>query len=61
MLGARKVRFSRESSELIAKMQILASYREEQVKQIDIPRKHFILDEDLIKLCQALPVTEEDF
>ena len=42
-------------------MQILARYREEQVKQINIPRRHFIIDEDLIKLCQALPVTAEDF
>ncbi|WP_342269703.1 ribonuclease D [Rickettsia endosymbiont of Orchestes rusci] len=57
----QKVRFRRESSEFIAKMQILARYREEQVKQINIPRRHFIIDEDLIKLCQALPVTAEDF
>ncbi|MFY9589984.1 ribonuclease D [Rickettsia endosymbiont of Halotydeus destructor] len=57
----RKVRFYRESEEFITKMQILASYREEQVKHLDIPRKHFILDEDLIMLCQALPVTEENF
>jgi ribonuclease D len=43
---------------IIPRLQILASYREEQAQLIDIPRKHFILDEDLVKLCKTLPITK---
>jgi ribonuclease D len=42
-------------------MQILAAYREEQASTINLPRRHFITDEDLVKICQYLPTTNRHF
>lgn len=44
----------------ISKMQILAAYREEIASLIDIPRQHFITDEDLIRLCNYLPSNNKE-
>ena len=42
-------------------MKIIAAYREEHASQIDMPRRHFITDEDLVKICQYLPTSNQDF
>lgn len=57
----KKVRFNNHTESFIKKMQIIAGYREEYASKIDIPRRHFITDEDLIKICQYLPVNDQDF
>jgi len=44
----------------IPKIQILAAYREEIASQIDLPRQHFISDEDLIMLCKYLPINNKE-
>ena len=57
----QKVRFNNHSSTFIRKMKIMAAYREEQASIIDLPRRHFITDEDLVKICQYLPTTNKHF
>lgn len=57
----KKVRFNNYSPTFIEKMKIMAGYREEGASKIDIPRRHFITDEDLVKICQYLPVNDQDF
>ncbi|WP_375326830.1 ribonuclease D [Candidatus Tisiphia endosymbiont of Nemotelus uliginosus] len=57
----KKVRFDNYSSTFIDKMKIMAGYREEGASKIDVPRRHFITDEDLVKICQYLPISDKDF
>lgn len=57
----KKVKFRIEIKDFNTKIQMLAAYREEKAQTINIPRKHFISDEDLMKLCKYLPLTEQDF
>ena len=56
-----KVKFNNHSNSFTRKMQIIAAYREEQASTINLPRRHFITDEDLVKICQYLPTTNRDF
>lgn len=57
----KKMRFRTEDKDFISKLQTLAAYREENARNLNIPRKHFILDEDIIKLCKYMPITDKDF
>jgi ribonuclease D len=57
----QKVKFNNHSQSFINKMQILAAYREEQASKVDLPRRYFITDEDLVKICQYLPISNKDF
>ncbi len=57
----KKIKYRSDDKSFNRRIQILAAYREKNAQTIDIPRKHFILDEDLIKLCKYLPVTNKDF
>lgn len=57
----QKVRFHNHSEFFINKMKIMAAYREEQASTIDLPRRHFISDEELVKICQHLPTSNKDF
>jgi len=57
----KKIKYRSDDKGFNSKIQILAAYREENVQTINIPRKHFILDEDLIKICKYQPVTDKDF
>jgi len=56
-----KMRIRSENTDFINKVQMLAAYREENAQTINIPRKHFILDEDLMRLCKYLPLNDKDF
>ncbi len=57
----QKVKFHNHSEFFINKMKIMAAYREEQASTIDLPRRHFISDEELVKICQYLPTSNQDF
>jgi len=57
----KKIKFRIEDPDFIGKIQVLAAYREEKARILNIPRKHFILEEDLLKLCKYFPLTEQDF
>lgn len=57
----KKMKLKSQDTDFNNKIQMLAAYREEKAQTINIPRKHFILDEDLMKLCKYLPLTEQDF
>ncbi len=57
----QKVKFNNYSESFINIMKVMAAYREEQASIIDLPRKHFITDEELVKICQYLPTTNKDF
>ncbi|MDR0774263.1 MAG: ribonuclease D [Rickettsia sp.] len=57
----QKVRFNNHSESFIHKMKIMAAYREEQASTIDLPRRHFISDEELVQICQYLPTSNKDF
>lgn len=56
-----KIKFFETSENFKQRLQNFAAYRERQARKINIPRKHFILDEDLIKLSNNLPLTDQDF
>lgn len=55
----QKVKFHSYSEKIISRMQVLAAFREECASQMNIPRRYFASDEDLIKLCEHLPTTEK--
>lgn len=57
----QKVKFHNHSYSFIRKMKVMAAYREEQASSINLPRRHFITDEDLVKICQYLPTTNKHF
>jgi ribonuclease D len=56
----KKVKFQIRSQSFTNKMQIIAAYREETSMKLNIPRRHFISDRDLVKLCQFLPTNDQD-
>lgn len=55
----RKVNFRDYSSELLSRMKILAAFREECAAEANIPRRHFLSDRDLERLCKSLPISEK--
>ncbi|XVN43022.1 MAG: ribonuclease D [Candidatus Rickettsia vulgarisii] len=57
----KKIKFNNHSSSFLDKIKIMAAYREDNASKINIPRRHFISDEDLIKICQYLPSNDQDF
>ncbi|ADE29993.1 ribonuclease D [Rickettsia prowazekii] len=57
----KKIRYKSDDENFNRTIQVLAAYREENAQTINIPRKHFILDEDLIKLCKNMPLNYKDF
>lgn len=57
----KKIRFKSEDANFISKIRMLAAYREKNAQILNIPRKHFILDEDLMKLCKYLSSNDKDF
>lgn len=54
----RKVSFPNRSQEFTSKMQALAAFREECASDANVPRRHFLSDEELIKICNHLPTSE---
>lgn len=54
----QKVKFQSRDEIFINRMKILAAFREEYASKLDIPRKYFASDEDLVKLCLELPCSE---
>ncbi len=56
----QKVRFSQTSGKVIERMKVFAAFREECASALDIPRRYFASDEDLLKLCHHLPSTERE-
>lgn len=52
----KKVAFYRSES-LEKKMRFFAALREEMAAQENVPRGHFLSDQDLIKICEHLPVS----
>ncbi|XVN40533.1 MAG: ribonuclease D [Rickettsia endosymbiont of Argas persicus] len=57
----KKIKFKSNDPDFNRKIQILAAYREEKAQTLNIPRKHFILEEDLLKLCKHYPNNDEEF
>lgn len=57
----KKVRFNNYTPSFLDKMKIMAAYREDHASKINVPRRRFISDEDLIKICQYLPSNDQDF
>ena len=53
----KKVSYQRKSESFDQKMQIFASFREEWASRENVPRGHFLSDQDLIKICENLPST----
>ena len=54
----KKVKFTNHSALFINNMQILAAFREESAIRLNVPRRHFASDEDLIKICNNIPQNE---
>ncbi|MCC8417514.1 MAG: ribonuclease D [Rickettsia endosymbiont of Bryobia graminum] len=57
----KKIKFNNYNLSFLDKIKTMAAYREDQASKINIPRRHFISDEDLIKICQYLPSDDQDF
>jgi len=55
-----RIKFQNHSEDFILRMEIFVTYREECAMQLDLPRQHFITDQELVKICQYLPVSQED-
>lgn len=55
-----KVKFQRRSKAFNHRMQIIAAFREECARKGDIPKRHFASDEDLVKICEHLPITNAE-
>ena len=54
----RKVSFTNRSVEFTSKMQAVAAFREESASDANVPRRHFLSDEDLVKICNYLPTSD---
>ncbi len=54
-----KIKFRDKSQKFLQKIQVLAAFREESVVEINIPRRFFATDEQLIKICYDLPINEQ--
>lgn len=57
----QKIKCKSFPKKLIPTIKILARYREIQARLMNIPRKHFILDQDIIKLSKTPPSINRDF
>lgn len=54
----RKVSFPNRSTAFVEKMQVIAAFREISASDANVPRRHFLSDEDLVKICNNLPTSE---
>lgn len=57
----RKVKCNYKSHQFLGRLQMLASFREEYAALSNVPRGHFIADNDLVKMCDVLPTTTKEF
>lgn len=51
----KKVKFQNKKKYFIKRMKVLAAFREEAAIELDIPRKFFLTDAQLIQICNFLP------
>ncbi|WPY01064.1 Ribonuclease D [Candidatus Trichorickettsia mobilis] len=56
----KKVKFQDRSKDFIYRMQIIAAFRESCAININIPKRHFATDDDLVKICYSLPITTKE-
>ncbi|MGI4775322.1 MAG: ribonuclease D [Janthinobacterium lividum] len=56
----KKVNFANRSDLFLSRMKIIAAFREECASDADLPRKHFLSDEDLVKICNHLPTSNDE-
>ncbi len=56
----KKIRFQNSSTKLKKYMQEIAAFREEHARNLDVPRRHFLTDEELIAICKSLPTNEQE-
>jgi ribonuclease D len=57
----KRIQLPNYSKQFIARMEIFVAFREEWAIKLNIPRQHFITDEDLIKICQSFPTSSNAF
>jgi len=41
-------------------MQVIAAFREECASDVDVPRRHFLSDWELVEICNHLPTSERE-
>ena len=57
----KRIQLPSYSKEFLSKMEMFIAFREEYAIQLDLPRQYFISDEDLVKICQHLPISTNAF
>lgn len=53
----KKVSFNIRSRNFLHKMQAIAALREECAMDANVPRRHFAADQDLVRICNYLPIS----
>ena len=61
MKAWKKVKFYNRDEGLTERMRYIAAFREEWALRVNIPRRHLATDHDLVKICQKLPTTMDEF
>jgi ribonuclease D len=54
----KKVKFNKNIKNIENKIIMISAYREEVAMKLNIPRKHFFNDQDLLLLCKFLPTND---
>jgi ribonuclease D len=55
----KRIKHNSNNHILIERLKIIATFREEHAQKLDIPRRYFATDEQLMTICETLPTTPE--
>lgn len=55
----KKIKYYKKDEKFIARLKAVSIFREESAQELDIPRRFFLTDDQVIGICNTLPTTEE--
>ena len=55
----RKIKYYNKHTNFIERMKFLASYRERAAQKLDIPRRFFATDDQIVAICHGMPKDDE--
>ena len=55
----KKIKYYKKDEKFIARLKAFSAFREEAAQELDIPRRFFLSDDQVIWICNNSPMTEE--